>query len=120
MGILLFAGGRALAQGVWLSSQAGAIGSVWIGTEQVSSQEQAKVDSNRLAERDGTAADILDLSEVGSLSIIRNDQKCFTRMGEFQFRQIIVITNAKTPHGMAKPIMATVARTGPTTQTGIQ
>ena len=81
---------------------------------------QAKVDSNRLAERDGTAADILGLSEVGSLSIIRQDQKRVTRMDEFQFRQIIVITHAKTPHGMAKPIMATVARTGPTPQIGIQ
>ena len=100
--------------------QAGPIGSVWIGTEQVSSQEQAKVESNRLAELDGTAADILSLSEVGSLSIIRQGQKRVTRMGEFKFRQIIVITHAKTPQGMAKPIMPTVARTGPTPQTVIQ
>ena len=98
----------------------GPIGSLWIGTEQVSSQEQAKVDSNLLAELDGTAAEILGLSEVASLSIIRQGQKRVTRMGEFQFRQIIVITHAKTPHRMAKPIMPTVARTGPTPQTGIQ
>ena len=57
-GVLLLAGGRALAQGVWLRSQPGLMGSAWIGTEQVSNQLQAIVDSNRLAERDRTAADI--------------------------------------------------------------
>ena len=72
-GALLFAGGRALAQGVWLRSQPGLIGSAWIGTEQVSNQLQAIVVSNRLAERNRTAADILDLPEVGSFSITPRD-----------------------------------------------
>ena len=45
------------------------MGSAWIGTEQVSNQLQAIVDSNRLAERDRTAADILGLSEVGPFKI---------------------------------------------------
>ncbi len=57
-GALLFAGGRALPQGLWLRSHPGLIGSAWIGTEQVSNQLQVIVDSNRLAERDRTAADI--------------------------------------------------------------
>ena len=68
-GALLFAGGRALVQGLWLRSHPGLIGSAWIGTEQVSNQLQAIVDSNRLDERDRTAADILGLSEVGFFSI---------------------------------------------------
>ncbi|QNI55187.1 hypothetical protein SynBIOSE41_02696 [Synechococcus sp. BIOS-E4-1] len=34
------------------------MGSAWIGTEQVSNQLQAIVDSNRLAERDRVATDI--------------------------------------------------------------
>ena len=72
-GVLLLAGGRALAQGVWLRSQPGLMGSAWIGTEQVSNQLHAIVDSNRLAERDRTAADILGLSEVGFFSITRSD-----------------------------------------------
>ena len=67
-GVLLLAGDRALAQGVWLKSQQGLIGSAWIGTEQVSNQLQAIVVSNRLAERNRTAADILDLPEVGAAS----------------------------------------------------
>ena len=70
-GALLLAGGRALAHGVWLRSQPGLIGSAWIGTEQVSNQLQVIVDSNRLDERDRTAADILGLSEVGSFTITR-------------------------------------------------
>ena len=70
-GVLLLAGGRALAQGVWLRSQPGLIGSALIGTEQVSNQLQVIVDSNRLDERDRTAADILGLSEVGSFTITR-------------------------------------------------
>ena len=58
------------------------MGSAWIGTEQVSNQLQAIVDSNRLAERDRTAADILDLSEVGSFSITLKDEMSITRMGD--------------------------------------
>ena len=72
-GVLLFAGGRALAQGVWLRSQPGLMGSAWIGTEQVINQLQAIVDSNRLDGRNRTAADILDLPEVGSFSITPRD-----------------------------------------------
>ena len=58
------------------------MGSAWIGTEQVSNQLQDIVDSNRLDERDRTAADILGLSEVGSFSIIRRDYKRITRKGD--------------------------------------
>ena len=72
-GALLLAGGRALAHGVWLRSQPGLMGSAWIGTEQVINQLQAIVDSNRLDERNRTAADILDLPEVGSFSITPRD-----------------------------------------------
>jgi len=49
------------------------MGSAWIGTEQVINQLQAIVDSNRLDERNRTAADILDLPEVGSFSITPRD-----------------------------------------------
>ena len=43
----------------------------WIGVEPIRSQVQVIVDSNRLDERDRTAADILGLSEVGSFTITR-------------------------------------------------
>ena len=54
----------------------------WIGVEPIRSQVQVIVDSNRLDERDRTAADILGLSEVGSFSIIRRDYKRITRKGD--------------------------------------
>ena len=81
-GALLFAGGRALVQGLWLRSHPGLIGSAWIGTEQVSNQLQAIVDSNRLDERDRTAADILGLSEVSIHSINLLGGNNITQSGE--------------------------------------
>ena len=53
----------------------------WIGVEPIRSQVQVIVDSNRLDERDRTAADILDLPEVGSFSITLKDEKSITRTG---------------------------------------
>ena len=49
------------------------IAGAWIGVEPSRSHVQVIVDSNRLDERDRTAADILGLPEVGFFSITRSE-----------------------------------------------